>query len=63
MTTYNINSAVTNIGEGSVNTGDIIENDITQYVTDQKQQEKFKEIISGIKDLVEQTGNVELMNR
>lgn len=63
MTTYNINSAVTNIGEGSVNTGDIIENDITQYVTDQKQQEKFKEIISGIKDLVEQTGNVELMEQ
>lgn len=63
MTTYNINSAVANIGEGTVNTGNIIGNDVTQYVTDHCKQEKFMEILSAIKNVVEKSGNAELMEQ
>lgn len=60
MNTYNINSAVANLGEGVVNTGDIVGNDITQYVTDPCQQEKFKEILSEIEGIVEKSNNTDL---
>ena len=60
MNTYNINSAVANLGEGIVNTGDIIGNDITLYVTDPFQQEKFKDILSEIKNIVEKSNNTDL---
>lgn len=63
MTTYNINSAVANIGDGTINTGDIIGNDITQYVTDHCKQETFMKILSAIKDVVEKSGNAELMEQ
>lgn len=60
MNTYNINSAVANLGEGVVNTGDIVGNDITQCLTDPCQQEKFKKILSEIEDIVKTSNNTDL---
>ena len=58
MKTYNINSVVTNLGDGVVNTGNIVGNNITQYVTDPCQQEKFKEILSEIENIVDLENNM-----
>ena len=49
---YNIASAVTNIGSGSISTGDIISNTITQNISNENRKE-FLELIFQIEKEVE----------
>lgn len=57
MNTYNINAAVANLGDGNVIAGDIKNNDINQFLSDQPKQEEFKNIIAKLEKATESLNN------
>lgn len=60
MNTYNINAAIANLGEGNVNAGDIINNDINQYLSDRPKQEEFKNIITKLEKAAERLNDTHI---
>ena len=56
MNNYYINSVVANTGDGTVNTGDISENNSVQNISDSDQQKQIKELVS---ELIKETKGID----
>ncbi|WP_288946401.1 hypothetical protein [uncultured Porphyromonas sp.] len=60
LTTYNINAVVANTGNGSVVTGNIIDNDSIQYISDGGRKRQLQELVTELKKEVSNINNQDL---
>ena len=57
---YNISSVVANTGDGTVNTGNILENDVSQLISDVGQKDNILKIISRLEAEAKKLNNADL---
>lgn len=61
MNTYNINAIVANTGEGSVSTGDILDSQTTQYISDIEKKRQLQDLIDELREEASKITNQDLL--